>query len=87
MCRVFILKLRSVPGSRKTIEIVPGQDPQFCFSNLHIVRKPPLSMGCINIFSEANRSFGMVVCNVGNDSIFSVVNLEIVHSRSAPAES
>ena len=39
MYRVFILKLRSVPGSRKTIEMVPRRDPGETSRNLHIVQK------------------------------------------------
>ena len=39
MYRVFILKLRSVPESRKMIEMVPGLDPGKPLQNLHIVQK------------------------------------------------
>jgi hypothetical protein len=46
-----------------------------------------LILSFVAIINSTCTCTGRVVCNVGNDSIFSVVNLEIVHSCSAPAES
>ena len=57
MYHVFILKLRSVPESQKTIEMVPGLDPGKPFRNLERTfrgTKPPFPMA-ISTFSGCTR--------------------------------